>query len=216
MNEKMDKKQLRLTIVAVVTLIVLIAGATYAYFSVGTSNLFGTSTINATADSVGNVILQGNNANLTLNVTAVDMARGENNIAYYASSEGKKTARTEEVVGTATVSPDTDTNYYHCSYTLRVTQSYTGDKNMYNIFKGTQQVDNKTYSAGENELILLVNGQGYDLQSNVLPKEIEGDFYIEAPQEVELTAGLRLVNLSNKNQNLLAESGVNITIEVKR
>ena len=95
MNEKMDKKQLRLTIIAVVTLIALVAGATYAYFSVGTTNSFGTSTINATADSVGNVILQGNNANLTLNVTAVDMAR-ENNIVYYASIEGKKTIRTEE------------------------------------------------------------------------------------------------------------------------
>ena len=215
MNEKIDKKQLKLTILAVVTLIALIAGATYAYFSVGTSNNFGTSTINATADSVGNVILQGSNANLTLNVTAVDMARGENNIAYYASTEGKKTTRTEEVVATATVSPKTDTNYYHCSYTLRVTQSYTGDKNMYNIFKGTQQVDNKTYTASENELILLVNGQGYDLQSNVLPKEIEGEFYIKGEQEVELKAGLQLNNLANKDQTLLAGSGVNLSIEVK-
>ena len=215
MNEKMDKKQLRLTIIAVVTLVAIIAGATYAYFAVGTQNNFGTSTINATADSVGNVILNGSNANLTLNVTAVDMTRGENNIAYYASTEGKKTARTEEVVATATVSPKTDTNYYHCSYTLRVTQSYTGDKNMYNIFKGTQQVDNKTYSAGENELILLVNGQGYDLQSNVLPKEIGGEFYIKGEQEVEITAGLQLNNLASKDQTMLAGSGVNLSIQVK-
>ena len=215
MKEKMDKKQLRLTIIAVVTLIALIAGATYAYFAVGTTNNFGTSTINATADSVGNVILQGSNANLTLNVTAVDMARGENDIAYYASSDGKKTTRTEEVVGTATVSPKTDTNYYHCSYTLRVTQSYTGDKNMYNIFKGTQTVNESTYTASENELILLVNGVGYDLESNTLPKEIEEEFYIKGEQEVEITAGLQLNNLANKDQTLLAGSGVNLSIEVK-
>ena len=217
MNEKMDSKQLKLTIVAVVTMIALIAGATYAYFYVGTTSNFGTSTINATADNVGSVILQGNNVNLTMDLTAADMAKGENDISYYASSEGKKLARTEEVVGTASLSPTTDTNYYHCSYTLRVTQSYTGDKNMYNIFKGTQQVNEQTYEASANEFVLIVNGTDYDLSlsANNLTKEIPGEFYIKGTQVVEITAGFQINNLTNKDQTLLAGSGVNIGIQVK-
>ena len=217
MNEKMDKKQKNLFIVAVVTMIAIVAGATYAYFSVGTTNTFGTSTINATADSMGSVILQGTNANLTMNLSAVDMMKENVGIGYYATPEGKTTdySKKETVIARATVSPTTDTNYYHCSYTLNVTQSYTGDKNMYNIFKGTQTVNESTYTASENELILLVNGVGYDLESNTLPKEIEEEFYIKGEQEVEITAGLQLNNLANKDQTLLAGSGVNLSIEVK-
>ena len=216
-----NKKQRNLFIIGLFTIIVMVLSATYAYFSVGTTNLFGTSTINATADNVGNVILQGSNANLSMNLTAVDMMQQENNVTYYASSEGKTTDVTEETVGVATVSPNEDTNYYHCTYTLSVSQSYTGDKNMYNIFKGIQKVTvngvETQYTPSANEFVLTVNGTDYDLSlsANNLTKEIPGEFYIKAGQPVNITAGLRFVNINDKDQTLLAGSGVNLSIQVK-
>ena len=150
----------------------------------------------------------------TKNITLENVKGKCQDITYYASSEGKTTTPTEEVLGTASVSPTTDTNYYHCEYTLNITQINTGTKNMYNIFKGTQQVDGSTYTSSANEFVLTVNGVDYDLHSNTLPKQINGEFYIKGEQTKNITAGLRLVNLANKNQNLLAGSNVQISISV--
>ena len=301
MNEKMDKKQKNLFIVAVVTMIAIVAGATYAYFSVGTTNLFGTSTINATADSMGTVIMQGTNANLTMSLSAVDMMRANDSITYYATTEGKTTdvSKKETVIARAYVSPETDTNMYHCTYNLNI--SHTGTKDMYYTFLGVenavaetdlysyrvneydtleacnnfidsdgstgqakcQQFGNK-YSIVENdeiaanvlytsqsecetavantnneftftcykrinagdtylkrqatpynrsnaEIILTVNGTDYDWNSG-MPSTIRGEFNIMAPQEIELTAGLRLINKSYKDQTGLAGSDISISI----
>ena len=217
MEESNTKKQRRLFIIGLFAIIVMVLSATYAYFQVGTVNNFGTSTINATSNNIGSVILQGNNVNLSMNLSLLDMMPQNSNVTYYASSEGRTTDITEEIVGVATVSPNEDTNYYHCTYTLEVKDNYIGDKNMYNIFKGTQQVNGQTYSPSVNEFVLTVNGVDYDLSlsANSLTKEIPGEFNIKAGQPVNITAGLRFVNINNKNQILLTNSGLNFSIEVK-
>ena len=114
MNED-NKKKKYLFIIGLVALLILVLGASYAYFAVSTISNFGTRTINAQAGGIGTVTLDGNNAQLNLSVSALDMAQS-NAKAYYASASGKTATPTEEVIGTASVTPSTDTNYYHCTY----------------------------------------------------------------------------------------------------
>ena len=56
--EEKSTKILMPTIVAVVTLIVLVVGATYAYFTVGATNNFETRTIEASADIAERVAIR--------------------------------------------------------------------------------------------------------------------------------------------------------------
>ena len=214
MNEVNNKKNKNLFALGLVVLLLAVFGATYAYFAVTTVNNFGTSTINAQAGGIGTVTLDGNNAQLNLSVSALDMAQS-NAKAYYASASGKTATPTEEVIGTASVTPSTDTNYYHCTYTLTVSQSYAGTKNLYNIFKGTEQVNSTTYTSSANELVLIVNGEEYDLHTNTLPKDIDGEFYVKVGSPATITAGLKFNNFNDKQQQLLGGSGVNISIVVK-
>ena len=213
--DKIDnKKKSKLFLAGLIALLVMVIGATYAYFAVTTVSNFGTSIINATAGGIGTVTLDGNNAQLNLSVSALDMAQS-NAKAYYASASGKTATPTEEVIGTASVTPNTDTNYYHCTYTLTVSQSYAGTKNLYNIFKGTEQVNSTTYTSSANELVLIVNGEEYDLHTNTLPKDIDGEFYVKVGSPATITAGLKFNNFNDKQQQLLGGSGVNISIVIK-
>jgi hypothetical protein len=200
-----DKKKILLVFIVAIFL-VLIVSATYAYFAVSTVNNFGTSTINAQAGGIGTVTLNGNNAQLNLSVTALDMVQGNSDITYYASSSGKTTTETEEVIGTASVTPSTDTNYYHCTYTLSVTHSGTND--MYTVFSSAA---NK--SAGQ--IFLTINGTDYDFYNGwPTNNQVQGDFYTTVSNPASITAGLKIINKSNINQNYLANTDIQITISL--
>ena len=151
--EENNKKQKRLFIVGLVFLLLLVVGASYAYFAVTTINNFGTSTINAQAGNIGSVTLDGNSAQLNMSLTALDMVQGNSDVTYYASESGKTTTPTEEVIGTASVTPTSDTNTYHCTYKLNVT--HTGVADMYTVFSNYA---NKT----SGQIILTINGVDYD------------------------------------------------------
>ena len=200
-----DKKKILLVFIVAIFL-VLIVSATYAYFAVSTINNFGTSTINAQAGGIGTVTLNGNNAQLNLSVTALDMVQGSNDITYYASSSGTTTTETEETIGTATLTPNTDTTTYHCTYTLSVT--HTGTNDMYTAF-----TNGANKSAGQ--IILTINGVDYDFYNGwPANNRVTGEFNIKGNQTVNITAGLRFLNKSSINQNYLAGTDLNITINV--
>ena len=198
------KKVVLPTIIAVVTLIALVAGATYAFFAVGTTDNFGTTTINATAASVGTVAVASTNS-LKLAVSAVDMMNnGTSDIYYFAvpTTETSKnydtpTQATAPVIGTATV---TGNGTFNCQYTLEVTPSSTSDgTNMLTKLKAMTSPKPTT-----GQLILTVNGDDYDLHSTAIsdqaPLEIPGTFTNikdgEGAGKVNgsITAQLKLVN----------------------
>ena len=205
--EENNKKQKRLFIVGLVFLLLLVVGASYAYFAVTTINNFGTSTINAQAGNIGSVTLNGTNASLSMSLTAVDMVQGNDDITYYASSSGKTTTPTEEVIGTASVTPTSDINYYHCTYTLNVT--HTGSTDMYTVFSSAA---NKS----DGQIILTINGVDFDFYDGwPASNEVSGEFYIKGTQTRDITAGLRIINDSDINQNYLAGSDIQISISLK-
>ncbi len=224
MDENNNKKQRRLFIIGAVVLLIMLISAAYAYFAVITVNNFGTSTINAQAGGIGSVTLNGTNAILTMNLDAIDMVQGNNNVTYYASSSGKTTTPTTVTLGTASVSPNTDTNYYHCTYTLSVT--HTGTNDMYNLFN---HQTNNTYdytNRSEGQIILTINGFSYDFyESNYVwsddygygwpaNNQVTGEFYIKGNQTKDITASLRIVNRSDVDQSYLASSDIAINISL--
>ena len=84
MNDN-KKKGLVYSIISVATLIVLVVGATYAYFSVTSGN--GSSTlITATTPQVDNVAIEQIKSELHLNLLASDMSLA-NKGEYYATSD---------------------------------------------------------------------------------------------------------------------------------
>lgn len=220
-----NKKQLVLTLIAVVTLLVLVGGATYAYFSTLVTNNFGTQSIGVEAGSTGSVTLNGSSTSFSMQLTPYDMD-ASNYGDYYVGPSGKvKDTPTEVTLGTAE-SAVGDSNIYHCTYTLQVSQSYSGTKNLYEVFSGNDSVTvNGTptyYTASSNELVLYINGVAYDLSNTYNHNlhsnanfEVQGAFDILEGQTSVITAGLKFSNIQTKDQSLLADSGVNISINVK-
>ena len=201
---EMDKKKFIIpTIAAVLTLILLTAGATYAYFSVSTTNSFGTTTIEATADTVGSVALTGG-SNLTLHVTAEQMMQGANDITYYASASGTTTTETSPVIATATV---TGSGTYNCNYTLNIAASATSAaNNMYTKFQNMS-----TMSTGQ--IVLTVGGTAYDFNTaSLFPMTINGTLTaVSSGSPKTVTAQLKLVNKASINQDDLQGTDITLT-----
>lgn len=197
-----NKKLIISTVIAVATFLILIVGASFAYFTVGTSNDFETRNISVEAESVGSVALvQGDN--ISIDLTAADMMEKESDVTYYGTSNGKTTTETEEKIATATVTGD---GRYNCSYTLNMDDN---SNSMYDIF---QVMDEK--SAGQ--IILTVNGVNYDFNnSGMFPKTISGTLNgITKNNPKYLTAKLKIVNSSTIDQSALAGSNITITFNV--
>lgn len=189
----MDKKKILVpTIIAVLTLIVMVVGATYAYFSVATTNNFGTRTVTASAADVGSVAL-ATGSNLYLNLSRVNMMQA-NTGTYYAVTDSAGTATktaTTANIATATV---TGSGTFTCNYTLSVAQS------------GTM----KNALTGVGTAILVVNGTEYDVYSTTFPKTISGTMTgLTSEASQNITAQFKFVNTSS-NQDVL--KGTNITL----
>ena len=205
------KKKLTFVLV-LIALLVLFVGATYAYFAVVTTSNYGTKTITVEAGDIGSVTLNGTNALLNLDLTAEDMSPS-NTGTYYAGNPNK-VKDTENIVtlGTASVSPNTDTNYYHCTYTLSVT--HTGTVDMYDKFNHQTNNAYDYTNRSEGQVALIVNGVEYDWAStNGMPSTINGEFYIQGNETVDITAGLKFVN-TDADQSYMAGTDININIGI--
>ncbi len=214
-NSNRNKKK-RIIIVAILSLFVLVLGASYAYFQVTTINNFGTSNIWAETADIGSVIIEGNDVDLVLNLTADQLyydysTQNPENVIYYAGESEATTTPTEVVIGTARVQPSTDSNYYHCTYNLSVT--HTGTNDMYDVFNHkTNDVYDYT-NRSEGQIALIVNGQEYDWAStNGMPSVIPQDIVLHGANTKNITAGLKFVNDMNIDQEYITGTDINITI----
>ena len=187
------KKIIAPTLVAIITLVMLTVGATYAYFTVSATNNFGTKTITATTPTLGSVALSSG-SNLYLNLSRVNMMTA-NQGTYYAVTNSAGTATTTATttnIATATV---TGAGTFSCDYTINV------------AYSGTM----KEALTAAGTAILNVNGTDYDVYSTAFPKEISGTMSgLTSSASKSLTASLRFVN-TNANQNTLADKTLTLT-----
>lgn len=197
------KKILAPTILAIVTLVLITVGATYAYFVVNTdTKQFETRTAEASTPSLGSVAL-ASGTNLSMTLTTADMMQGSSDITYYASSTGKTTTATTETIGTATV---TGAGTFDCNYTLTVTDN---DNSLYDAF---QSWNGKT----TGQIVLTVNGTDYDFnEANLFSNTISGSFTgLKEGTNGTITASLKIVNKKDVNQNDLANKSITLSFAV--
>ena len=151
------KKIIAPTLVAIITLVMLTVGATYAYFTVSATNNFGTKTITATTPTLGSVALSSG-SNLYLNLSRVNMMTA-NQGTYYAVTNSAGTATTTATttnIATATV---TGAGTFSCDYTINV------------AYSGTM----KEALTAAGTAILNVNGTDYDVYSTAFPFHIQSN-----------------------------------------
>ena len=202
-NEKNNKKAIITLVVGIGVLLVLIFSATFAYFSVTSRNNFGTKTITGTAEATGSVALNGTSTSLRLNLSGTDMMKGEDDITYWATSDG--TPSTTQNIVTIGSTQVTGPGYYNCDYTLSVTG--TGTNNMYTAFQGMS-------GKSTEQIVLKIGDTKYDFNTaNLFPITINGTLNGVTGSSVKsLTAEFYIVNKETVVQDALAGKDLNITI----
>lgn len=198
------KKMIVPTIIAVITLISLTVGATWAYFSVETSAVTQTAKINAELSELGNVALSGG-SDISISLTSSDMANKGSDTTYYASDSGKTTTATTATIGTATAE---GTGTFSCDYSIKI------DDNANSMYDAFQTMSTKS----TGQIILTVNTTAYDFNTTSLfPKTITGTLSgITSSTSKNITAQLKIVNKYNINQSSLAGTSLNLTFTVQK
>ena len=218
MEDNYKKKKTKIILVAILSLLVLVLGSAYAYFQVSTVNNFGTTNIYADTGGVGTVVIEGIDASLTMNLTASELMYDYTQqtpapVIYYAGTSGATTTPTEVTVGVARVNPNTDTNYYHCTYDISVTHS--GSNDMYDKFNSkTNNVYDYT-NRSEGQIALLINGVEYDWGSeDGMPSLIHADLYLKGNETKNITAGLKFVSSDVIDQSYITGTDIDIELNI--
>lgn len=190
---KNNKKTITLTIFGVSFLLVLVIGATYAYFTVDASNEFKTTKIDATTPSIGNVTLRTGN-NLYLNLTRNNMM-SSNTGSYYGVTQENGEASTSAVNATIGTLNVTGEGKFSCNYELQVTN--TGDL--------------KEALTEAGVVTFAINNNYYDVYETNFPLTITGTINgITQQRSKNITAQLRFVNASKEQNELINK---NMTLE---
>ena len=186
-----NKKLAGSVLAAVITLVTLVIGATYAYFTVATTNSFGTRTATATTESVGSVILK-TGTNLSLTVTRVQMLQSNAGETYYAVGSTTNAG----VLGTAEVLGEGN---YSCTYTLNVALSGT-------------MLDSVT---SKGSTILYINDTAYDIYDYKTSKSITIDGSLIGISELisrNITGNIAIINKNSSQNSELAGKTVTASI----
>lgn len=199
-DNQQKKRVFIMTLIAILTLLSLILGASYAYFSVFNSNNSSTSVLRTTTGSVGTVVLTNPTSNLHINLKALNMQSGNSQTVLYATTtdadyEERSTPRS---IGTSTVvGGDTDVNY-NCSYDLNITLTGT-------MVNSLQNDDAKLILSGIYEDVI-------DLTNLTSPITIVVDTLSGTYREASLYAVLLFHNKTS-NQDYLKGKSLEIELE---
>ncbi len=197
------KKAIISLIVVILTLLVLVIGASYAYFSVTSTNSFGSKTISASAPNIGSVQLIGDNSTVSLNLSAGDMMRKSGDVIYYGTANG--TPSSSETIVKVAHTNVTGEGYFNCSYTLNVTA--TGTNNLYTAFQGWS-------GKSTGQIVLQIANKDYDFYtSNLFPITINETLNgVTSADSKSIGISLYLSNKRGTDQSVLKSKDITITV----
>lgn len=191
------------TLIVILVLVLMVVGATFAYFSVDIQNDSQVIKVNGNAQSVGNVSLSAGD-NLKLILTAESMMNNNRNVNYYATIDGTPTTEENNVaIATAKVSGN---GTMDCDYKINATIKATNS--MYDAF-------NRMNTKSKNQLVLKFDGVEYDFYDTTFPKEIRGKISgINSETTKDILASFKVVNRSDIKQDALAGTDLTLSFAV--
>ncbi len=200
-----NKKLVLSTLIMVITLVMLVMGAAYAYFSADNTIDNNTTKIETTIEDVGIVSLKAGK-DLSLNISAVQMMKQTGDVEYYATESGTPSTSANTV---AIATADVEGNgTMSCNYQLKA--EISGTNNMYTVLNNMS-----TKSVGQ--LVLNVDGVEYDFYSTTFPKTITGTLTgLKEGSPKNIMASFKVVNKSSIDQSDLAGTDLTITFAVEQ
>lgn len=187
----MNKRILISTIIAISTLLILVVGATYAYFAVTSTNSFGTRKVYSTLeDQASNVTLEQVESELSLEITRKQMNKNNTGKFYYLSGNVN-----HKNIAKATANGE---GRFSCSYELKIEKSYLQGENIKDTIDVLKSLENKN-----NNIDLFINGNRYDLANISFPFIYKGELNgitQDTPQYI--TTNIRVQNTDSNQSNL--------------
>ncbi len=200
---KINKNILMPSIIAIITLLILVAGATYAYYNVQFVDSSRTVTGTATFPAMGSVAI-ASGSNLSLNLTRPLLMKLGRDETYYATTDGTPTTTASSpTIGTVTV---VGNGTFSCDYTINVSMTGT----LYNAF-------NTMASKSSGQIVLSINGKDYDFydSTNLTSFNVPGHMTgLTSNNPQYITAQLRFVNKNTVDQNALVDKNVTFTFAI--
>jgi len=197
-----NKKILVPTIIAVATLVLLVVGATYAYFTTTSTNRFGTKELNASLEDMADaVVLEQLENELSLNVTRAMMSEDNAWNVYFASGNYVPANIAKiSVTGDGT---------YKCDYKITVTKSASSIENdLYETFKNKSEYG--------TEILFYLDNVVYDLgyEENLFPLTYESTMYnITNENPKYITSNLGIEN-TDYEQNFIKGKDITLTYSI--
>ncbi len=211
MNEENRKKILIGSIIAVITLVIVVAGATYAFFSLNVSGDTTNTNVDIETGNADVVTIEQGAENIHINLAVSDMAKDNPNKAYYATDTDDNYKLTVKD-GTLTFATITGTNKEASDCTAKVTITMdTSNDSMGKVLKNNDAIlhlESGEYKEDINLASLLTE----EAQSSVT-KEIEVDLSVSESAGASITGYLK-VNNTDSDQSYLAGKTLNITISI--
>ena len=204
--DKSNKKMLFYTILIIGLLIVLVTGATYAYFNVPFTRA--TETVKAIVEGPpeGSVVITSGEV-LSLNMERAGMMQQDADKTFYATTNGKPVEEQEEkpVVATATA---IGSYTFNCDYKLHVAM----DGTMYDAFQ-------KLQDKSKGQIVLTVDNNEYDFADSTpdFTKgfDVTGQITnLNANNPQKINAQFKIVNKTDKNQTDLKGTNVKFTFSI--
>lgn len=204
------------TLIAVLTLVVLVAGATYAYVNVTSTLNFQTLTVESSIPSTGIVsITKG--SNLTMALSRTQMMQGTADQTYYASTNG--VTQNETTANIAVIHVEGD-GTFECTYSLNVKGSpYTMATNSIGLGEGLFTLKVSYYDASgivQNDLIdFNVDQTGANKINSATGVTYNGKITgLTSARDQYITAQLKLINSATKPQTDLQNTTATFSFTV--
>ncbi len=206
------KKQKVMILIGVVTLLIAVLGATYAYFQISTNTESSNTNITGSTPAKSLVTLKPGTDNLHLNISAGDMSYENKTKEYYATDAEAKSYEENESDGTKTIASveltgGEATTKYSCTAKLTVSK----------VTEPLEEADTMVEVLQPGDMILQFKGniisEKLDLSElkTTGSKEYNLKFKVTGNTPEEIQAYIKLVN-KEEQQNYLAGKKLNINI----